>query len=979
MKAPRTFRSLLLLGMAICLPAPVCMLAQTFPLQSYTTRDGLPSNNVTALLQDSRGFLWIGTDNGLSVFNGATFTTIGMAEGLPNSYVTCIQESRRSPGTFWVGTIAGGLVKVGGDTIRTYRAGGNNVGAVCEDPAGRVWCVIGDSLYSLVGDSLQLFREIPPAQDLAILGDSTMIVAGETTLSFLARHSRTPTTLTLPLRNGETIAAMMVKGKGTILLALSSGSLVSIQPDGSMSRRIHVGFPVSPDLPSRLASDRSGIIWLTTASGLLSIAESVAPDMPPVCRRLAGVFGPLLVDREDIVWTGGPGQALMKIADRRLHRIPVSGLQVSLFNQVACIDSAGHIWMTTSRGLTEVYRDATGQWSSHTHTFASQSWKFGQLFLDRPAHLWTNAYTASHYVGLSIATGIGQPSRLTISEELAPALFNGTLPGFTFIVDRHHRAWCTQGPDLCLVDIGRRELLKRFGPEAGLPPDPPRALLFDRDENLWSGSWSTGLSRLHRNGGRFETFTDFAGIPGVGVRSLLEDAGGALWIGTRFGGAARYKNGVFHTVTVRDGLLSNAVWSLAETPHRIWLGTDVGLQSLDKATLKPVPARDDLLVGRVYASGAYREEFVWCITAQEVIVFESPEGSPPDYPPPIHLLSFSTNGVERDVRRTVEIPYDENTCVFEFVGVSFRDEKGVTYQYRMLGVDTTWSGPRQQRSVIFASLKPGTYRFEVRAVSAAGSTSLQPAAVAFTIVPPYWQRWWFIALLASLVMATLFALYRFRVHRLLEMERLRLRIAGDLHDDVGTNLSTMILASQIMERKFTLSEDERKLLAQLRSTAGRTQEMLKDIVWLLHPANDSLNDFVLKLKDIAGRVLQETPFVFHTSGDEALERVSMEFRRQLVMIFKESLNNIMKHSGASLVEIDIALAGILFTLSIHDNGRGFDRSHPSPGNGLTNLAARAAAVGGMLEILSAPGEGTTVRLSISITQMRNGGRRETSP
>jgi signal transduction histidine kinase/ligand-binding sensor domain-containing protein len=961
-----------MLSIAVLLFPLLHLCAQTFPMQAYTTRDGLPSDNITALFQDSRGFLWIGTDNGLSVFNGATFRNTGMADGLPNSYVTSILESRVSPGTFWVGTIAGGLVQIAGNSFRTYRAGRNNVGTICEDSAGRVWCVISDSLYVLSGDSLRCFPAIPPAEDIALLAEGTLVVKHARTLSLLRQHARTPTTLTPPLRTGEAIAAMMIDAGGTIVLALTSGSIMWLAADGSMKHRSDAGFAVSPNLPSHLASDRSGRIWLTTPSALLSIAPTPAGGTAPPTRRIAGVFAPLLVDREDILWTGGPRSGLLKLTERRLQRIPIDGLQNGFYNQVACMDSSGHIWMTTTRGLAEAYRIAPGEWVSHEHAPVGSSRHFGQLVIDPRGRLWTNLYGSARYVSYTITPGTGGPSLLTRSDELEPALFSGDAPGFTFTVDRRQRAWCTTLTEVVLVNISTRTVLKRFGPESGLPGDSPRALLFDSNDHFWSGSWSTGLSLLRKDGGEFETFTNFAGIPGVGVRSLLEDAEGAIWIGTRYGGVARYQDGVFQTVTVRDGLLSNAVWSLAETPNRIWLGTDVGLQSLDKRTLRPSPPEHGLLVGRVYATGAYGDHFVWCVTAQDVIVFESPEDPPGAHPPPTHITSFAVNGAQHDVRIAHEFPHDQNTCVFEFVGISFRDERAVTYQYRMLGVDSAWSDPHPQRSVIFAALTPGAYRFEVRALSAAGSASNQPAVVSFVIIPPYWQRWWFAALLLSALTALILLLYRYRVARVLEMERLRTRIAADLHDDVGTNLSSIMLASQIIERELPPLSEQRRQLWELRTRAGMTQDMLKDIVWLLDPRNDTFEDFILKLKDLAHRQLMNIPCSFTVSGEHRVDRLRLEFKRTIVLFFKEAMTNIAKHAGATAVQVDLALSDDLFSLSIRDNGRGFDPAKTTGGNGLRNLRARASHLGGTVDILSAPGAGTTIRLTSRITYTRSG-------
>lgn len=157
--------------------------------------------------------------------------------------------------------------------------------------------------------------------------------------------------------------------------------------------------------------------------------------------------------------------------------------------------------------------------------------------------------------------------------------------------------------------------------------------------------------------------------------------------------------------------------------------------------------------------------------------------------------------------------------------------------------------------------------------------------------------------------------------------------------------------------------------------AVQTQELLRDIVWLMNPGNDSLDDFVLKLKEIAARILQGIPFVFRASGEHDPQKIGLEFKRNIVSILKEALNNVVRHSHASAVELDAVSSKGLFVLTIRDNGQGFDANAISGGNGLNNFRSRSESIGGTIEIQSTPGNGTTIRLSVNITHMRNGNKR----
>ncbi len=202
--------------------------------------------------------------------------------------------------------------------------------------------------------------------------------------------------------------------------------------------------------------------------------------------------------------------------------------------------------------------------------------------------------------------------------------------------------------------------------------------------------------------------------------------------------------------------------------------------------------------------------------------------------------------------------------------------------------------------------------------------------------------------------------------RILELERMRTRIASDLHDDVGTNLSSITIASQIAGRKLSSPEESKSLLEDIRSTAQHSQEMLRDIVWMLDPKNDTLDDFLLKLKEVAGKFLTDIPYTFNVKGEAQQSKLGMEFKRNVLLIFKEALNNIRKHAEASSVTIQIQNMNGEFQLTIEDDGKGIS-SEPTTGSGMVNMQRRAKLLGAELKIHSTDHAGTTIHLTARIT------------
>jgi len=217
----------------------------------------------------------------------------------------------------------------------------------------------------------------------------------------------------------------------------------------------------------------------------------------------------------------------------------------------------------------------------------------------------------------------------------------------------------------------------------------------------------------------------------------------------------------------------------------------------------------------------------------------------------------------------------------------------------------------------------------------------------------------------------LYSIYRFRVRRVLLIEGLRRGIAQDLHDDVGTNLSAIVLSSQMMQRKFSLPKAAQTELQEVREVASRTQDLMRDIVWMLNPENDSLNVFLEKMKQEASRLLKEIPYQFHVSGVQSESTMDLVVKRNIFLIYKEALNNIIRHSDATRVEISVARDDSILSLEIMDNGKGFDPQAETGGNGLQNMRTRSDHIAGTIDINGAPGSGTTIRLKMKIARSSN--------
>jgi signal transduction histidine kinase len=286
------------------------------------------------------------------------------------------------------------------------------------------------------------------------------------------------------------------------------------------------------------------------------------------------------------------------------------------------------------------------------------------------------------------------------------------------------------------------------------------------------------------------------------------------------------------------------------------------------------------------------------------------------------------------------------------------------------GYDKDWSQASKQRQVSLANLGAGTYRFLVKAIDQHGIQSESPAVFQFQILPPVWQRWWFLALAGLAVGGVLYAFYKYRLSKVVELERVRTRIATDLHDDIGSNLTRIVTSGALNQRGQNGSTE--KMLPAIANIARESVASMNDIVWAISPEHDRVLDLTRRMRQHAEEVFtsRDIDLTFVSGSSDSELRLTVGVRRDVLLIFKEAVNNAARHSGCTKVEIDFGCTGTRLDLRIADNGSGFVENPEHDGHGLSSMARRAAALGGKLTIRSGLDDGTTVTFEMPLDKHR---------
>ncbi len=964
-------RSPLKIGLLLCLLvfAAITSRAERLPIRTYTTADGLASDSVYRVVADPRGFLWFCTSDGLSRFDGYTFASFTTREGLPDRRVSDVLATQR--GVVWVAT-AGGLCRfdphgaAGGSLFIVERLGddpkSNKANCLLETRDGALWCGTEGGLYRLVerdGHWISARVELGTADGVGALAEDTWsgVWAGTVGEVRLVRSDGRVEAHSLPASRSAGVACVHVGGDGglwvgTWLGVCRSGSRASADAPVTLS---DAGRGAPEGWCNAFFEARDGTLWVASTKGLWRKTGSDESSF----ERRAAVDG--ACDRE--VWD---------VAEDR-----DGNLWLATSCGVLCIDRYGFTGYTQSDGLTQpfvnsIFESRAGDLIVTTNDSERRIYRFeGVTFssvtprnlpVSYPGWGWGQTVLQDHEGAWWVPIGLGL-YRYPAAERPDAVLRARPEPVFAgrevfrVFEDSRGDVWfsTTAPPGLHRWERASGRVVELTG-ETGVTTAEYSAFCEGGDGAVWVGT--SGGDLLRYRSGQFERFTEADGVPTGWLRAFFIDHTDRMWIAASLGGLARMDDMTssrprFVTYTTAEGLSSDNVWSVVEdTWGRIYAGTTRGVDRLDPATgsVKHYTSADGLPKSQPQCAFRDRHGSLWFGSGFGLVRFD-PEPEREREPPHTLVTALRVAGVTKPVSAlgevvlpSLELGPNENNVSLDFVGLGSSLGEELRYQHRLEGADTDWSAPSDERTVTFANLAPGAYRLLVRAVDADGVASPVPAEVSFTVAAPVWQRWWFLVLAGLALCGAAYVIFRYRLARVVEIERVRMHIATDLHDDIGSNLTRIAILSEVAQyNRAGHVEEPGGPLASIASISRESVAAMSDIVWAINPRKDSLDDLVRRMRRFAGEAYASggIELEFHGPEHEQSLKLDHETRRQLFLIFKESVMNAIRHSGGRRAEVDLRVDGRQLVLSVADDGHGFDPSIPSEGNGMESMKRRA--------------------------------------
>jgi ligand-binding sensor domain-containing protein len=992
------------LRLAVLLLATVVS-AKRLPIRAYTTADGLASDQVFCIHQDTHGFLWFCTAEGLSRFDGYQFTNYQAADGLPGNVIRNFLETRE--GIYWIATSEGVARfdprRAGKSRFRAYQLGvGKGRPTVLrEDRGGGIWCGTSNSqgVFYLGPHDTEFHHVDTPGVD-PIVGTILIDRRGDLwigTTSGLFRRDPDGSLHSYDAAeglHGADIMALLEDRAGRIWVG-SRTSLVRMD-DGAAPSRI---YGVKDGLPHKriesLTESSDGKLWVGTAEGL-ALWTPAAPEEGrefqgfSVAQGLnAKAIGATAEDRDGNLWMATFGSGALKMARNG-------------FTTYTEADGAPFAQSFTVSRQGEMCVLARDQNSSSIHMFDGQhftnikpafprnityfGWGRGEDLVQDSAGEWW------------IATGEGlcrferADSVAGLAGAVPKAIYTHRdgLPGdeiFSVFADSRDGIWIgtigLQKQDGMALWDRKTGQIRAFSAADGLPIKPvPTTFAEDRAGNIWAALYHGGLARYRH--GRFSVFAERDGVAGF-IETLFVDSAGRLWVGTSSKGLVRIddpntEHPHFTSYGTAQGLSSSEVSALTEDRFgRIYAATGRGInrfapQSGTLGRVRRFTTADGIAPGELDLAFRDREDNLWFSTPLGISQFVPAEDAPQSTPP-VLITGLTAGGVARAISdlgqsALIGLRFQQIPLRLDFVGLGFQPGEALRYQYMLEGADRDWSAPTGERSVTYANLAPGGYRFRVRALSADGASSPQPALVEFTILPPFWRTWWFVLSCVTVLALLAYALHHYRLSQVLAVANVRTRIATDLHDDIGASLSQIAVLSEVAR------SGNGRNCAPLAEIAGISRELvdsMSDIVWAINPDHDRLSNLVYRMRRFATDLLggQEIALQFQSSVTDHDLRIGANMRRQVYLIFKEGIHNIARHSCARRVEIELHREADYLLLRLADDGRGFDVQAESEGHGLPSIRRRAASIGAQMEWQSAAGQGTTLRMKVRLEPSRS--------
>ncbi|NOT63910.1 MAG: hypothetical protein HOP19_27165 [Acidobacteria bacterium] len=752
--------------------------------------------------------------------------------------------------------------------------------------------------------------------------------------------------------------------------------------------------PVAATFPNQRPSflrhaveDRAGNLWFGTSNGLLRFRDGrfqrfTAQDGLPDSN-----IDSLLADREGNIWVGTP-HGLARLTRQFIQTYSVAdGLPTPIVYPLL-EDRAGNVWIGTDR----LSRYAQGRFTTYDHQAFWRRKHLYSLHESRNGGLW---------IGTLAETWQYKDGRFTqFPQRLFQTAAGRAVTPTCYAIheDRAGNVWF--GTDAGLFKLSGQVMTALGNEIAG---DSVRVLFEDWQGRIWAGG-NGGLAQQQGEG--FRRFTPADGLPNGRVMALHESDDGVLWIGTYDSGLSRLKDGRFTNYTTEHGLFNNSVFTiLADARGNLWMSCNKGIYRVSRAQLEDFAAgkiqsvnstaygnadgmrNAECNTGRTPTGIKTRDGRLWFPTQDGVAVVDPASMPFNEMPPTVVIESLALNHEAIASRAALQLEPGQENLEIGYAGLSFIKPDQVKFKYQMVGWDNDWVAAGTRRTAYYSYLRPGSYEFRVTAANSDGVWHLSGATMRVVVRAPFYRTWWFLALTVLSLGGLVWFAYRWRVTQLekqsaaqeafarkliASQESERKRIAAELHDGLAQNLLVIqnyAVMGQAEKTTDAVQTRFAEIFTGIRATVQQSLDEVRTIAYNLRPLHLERLGLTATLNAMIEQLAESSGIEIKRDIAPLDDLFTPEAAMNLFRLVQESLNNLVRHSGARTARVSIVRHAARLDVTIQDDGQGFDADGVTNGLGLTGFAERVRLLGGTHQIQTALGQGTTVTLQIPVSSV----------
>ncbi len=1012
---------LLMLSGTACFSQP-----STLYFRNLNTGNGLSQNKINCIIQDKRGFTWIGTDDGLNRYDGNRFQIFrhdpSNSSTLSGNIVTDVLEDK--DGILWIATADGGMSRYDyrlapDKQFQQFKHSPfdstsipvNIINALLEDPSGDLWLATSGNGVLRFNKEKKTFsepirRRSRTCLDLAI-DHKGIIWAGKqgggltkidpATMEYEEDERYLDVYAKLP---HMTVASLFRDSKNNMWMG--SWDKVVYRIDAATQReqvfrKTEDPFSFPEDDPLSFGEDKNGHIWIGGKYNGLYFYHPATEKFfnyrhdPSKEGTLAGnQVNCIYIDRSGIVWIGTNGG--ISVYDPVQQKFAQTFLPIIDNNRQTIYDfhtdENNNVLIGTSEGL--YIRNATDRSLRHYPiTYKNEKLAVTKFFRNRDGVLYIGTQVSVFKLNKDFSI---EPLPNTDKDVVMNRIIESRVVSMTAdTIDAHPVLLVSPyGHYLAYYDfvlqqwVSRQDSTKQIIKNFNIKDNLIRKFFKARNGTIWMATTKSGLGEWVRHSSPIVHY--YHNIPGNDssisnnhIFDIKEDKKGNLWVST-YGGGLHYFNvqtkqfqhiSASHNLTegiqVDDSgnvwMISNGNLDKYDPRHKSY--STFELPDLEKSGgVRGYICKD--ANGKMYMAGS-----------GYFIVFDPIQVRDSRTTPPVHFTDFKIFNDSYShllFEKEIKLKYNENFFTIEYAAPGYHAGYPVQYSHQLVGVDHDWVDDGTKNAVNYTNLDAGEYVFKIRATTKPGVWENEISSVLIRIKPPWWRTWWFFSIAAVFIALVIYLVYRYRINELLKRQAIRNKIAQDLHDNVGSTLSSISVYSQVAKiyQQQQKMEPLQDTLEKISATSSEMISEMNDIVWAINPRNDNMETILQRMESYARPLLasQDVKFHFSYALDIQHQHLEMAKRKNFYLIFKEAVNNALKYSGCKNLWVDISLHHGQLELLVKDDGKGFDvrkvRSmNTLSGNGVRNMEMRAKEMKGSWSIVSGD-TGTIVRLAFPI-------------